>query len=70
MSVQTEVKKDRSMILQKDMLAKHYDALARAEDEGVPTVYTFVPGNLTELIRSFDILPVLTRYRRTVLETL
>jgi benzoyl-CoA reductase subunit B len=63
MSVQdttkAEVKKDRSMILQKDMLAKHYDALARAEDEGVPTAYTFVPGNLTELIRCFDILPVL-----------
>jgi benzoyl-CoA reductase subunit B len=53
------VQKDRSMTLQKEMLARYYSALGRAEDEGVPTAYTFVPGNLTELIRSFDVLPVL-----------
>jgi benzoyl-CoA reductase subunit B len=51
--------KDRSMELQKEMIARHYEALARAPGEGRKTVYTFVPGNLTELIRTFDILPVL-----------
>ena len=55
----TTVKKDRSMLLQKEMLANHYDLLGRAEEEGRHTAYTFVPGNLTELIRSFDVLPVL-----------
>jgi benzoyl-CoA reductase subunit B len=47
------------MMLQKSMIAGHYDALARAHDEGRKVVYTFVPGNLTELMRSFDLLPVL-----------
>ena len=28
-------------------------------ESGEKNVYTFVPGNLTELLRSFDLLPVL-----------
>ena len=55
----TEPGKDRSMELQKEMLAAHYRRLESAPDTGEPVVYTFVPGNLTELIRSFDALPVL-----------
>src|SRR5574337_1180349 len=51
--------KGRSMLLQKQMIGSHYDALATAHEEGRKVVYTFVPGNLTELIRSFDLLPVL-----------
>jgi benzoyl-CoA reductase subunit B len=51
--------KDRSMDLQKQMLAAHYRRLEAAPEAGEPVVYTFVPGNLTELIRSFDALPVL-----------
>jgi benzoyl-CoA reductase subunit B len=47
------------MLLQKEMIAGHYDALAQAKDEGRKVIYTFVPGNLTELMRSFDLLPVL-----------
>jgi benzoyl-CoA reductase subunit B len=58
-SLQDEVRKERSMLLQKQMIASHYDALARAHDEGRKVVYTFVPGNLTELMRAFDLLPVL-----------
>ena len=54
-----EVQKDRSMILQKEMIARHYERLEAAPETGEPVVYTFVPGNLTELIRSFDALPVL-----------
>jgi benzoyl-CoA reductase subunit B len=57
--VQDEAQKERSMRLQKQMIASHYDALARAHDEGRKVVYTFVPGNLTELMRAFDVLPVL-----------
>ena len=55
----TAVKKERSMDLQKSMLAEHYHALGRAEEEGAKTAYTFVPGNLTELMHCFDLLPVL-----------
>ncbi|MGB5390236.1 MAG: benzoyl-CoA reductase subunit B, partial [Thermoanaerobaculia bacterium] len=47
------------MALQKELIGGHFDALARAKEEGRKVVYTFVPGNLTELMRSFDLLPVL-----------
>ncbi len=53
------VMKDRSMELQKEMIASHFARLERAGETGEPVVYTFVPGNLTELIRSFGALPVL-----------
>jgi len=51
--------KDRSQDLQKQLIAQLYDDLADAPQTGRKVVYTFVPGNLTELIRSFDLLPVL-----------
>ncbi len=51
--------RDASMALQKKILGEHYHALAQAPETGAKTAYTFVPGNLTELIRSFDMLPVL-----------
>lgn len=53
------VQKERSMIQQKAMITEHYHRLARAREEGKKVLYTFVPGNLTELIYSFDLLPVL-----------
>ena len=52
------VQKEESMILQKKMLGDHYERLARAKAEGRKVVYTFVPGNLNELILAFDMLPV------------
>ena len=54
-----EVQKERSMELQKEMIAAHYDALSQAPERRRKVVYTFVPGNLTELMRAFDVLPVL-----------
>ncbi len=51
--------KDQSMIIQKEMIAAHYQRLEAAPETGEPVVYTFVPGNLTELIRSFGCLPLL-----------
>ncbi len=51
--------KDNSMVIQKEMIAAHYERLERAPETKEPVVYTFVPGNLTELIRSFGCLPVL-----------
>ncbi len=54
-----DIQKEPSMLLQKQLIGGHYDALERAHDEGRKVVYTFVPGNLTELLRSFDVLPVL-----------
>ena len=54
-----EAQKDQSMVIQKEMIAEHYERLERAPETGEPVVYTFVPGNLTELIRSFGCLPVL-----------
>ncbi len=54
-----EVRKDDSQLRQKQMLARHFDRLANAPETGEKSAYTFVPGNLTELILSFDLLPVL-----------
>jgi benzoyl-CoA reductase subunit B len=54
-----EALKDRSMVLQKEMLANYFARLEQAPENGEPVIYTFVPGNLVELIRSFDALPVL-----------
>ena len=51
--------KDDSQLRQKQMIADHYSRLARAPKTGEKNAYTFVPGNLTELLRSFDLLPVL-----------
>ncbi len=55
----SEIVKERSMQLQKSMIADHFDQLTRAHDLGKKVVYTFVPGNVTELLLNFDILPVL-----------
>src|SRR5688572_10948849 len=52
-------RKDASQVRQKEMIAKHFERLAAAPDTGEKSAYTFVPGNLTELLLSFDLLPVL-----------
>jgi len=54
-----DLQKDRSMILQKEMIGEHFERLERAPETGEKVVYTFVPGNLTELVRSFGALPLL-----------
>ncbi|OFW47017.1 MAG: benzoyl-CoA reductase subunit B [Acidobacteria bacterium RIFCSPLOWO2_12_FULL_67_14b] len=58
-SVTTAAQKDSSQVRQKEMIARHFDRLAAAPDSGARCAYTFVPGNLTELLLSFDVLPVL-----------
>jgi benzoyl-CoA reductase subunit B len=50
--------KEPSMVRQKEMIAEHFAKLARAKEDGKKVVYTFVPGNLTELMLAFDCLPV------------
>jgi len=52
-------RKDTSQVRQKEMIARHFERLAAVPDTGEKTAYTFVPGNLTELLLSFDLLPVL-----------
>ncbi|MCL4819476.1 MAG: benzoyl-CoA reductase subunit B [Vicinamibacteria bacterium] len=54
-----EASKDSSQLRQKEMIARHFDRLAAAPETGEKTAYTFVPGNLSELLLSFDVLPVL-----------
>lgn len=53
-----EVVKEKSMIIQKQMLANLFKELSNTKESGKKVVYTFVPGNLTELILAFDMLPV------------
>jgi benzoyl-CoA reductase subunit B len=54
-----DVQKDASQVRQKEMIARHFDRLAAIPESGEKSVYTFVPGNLTELLLSFDLVPVL-----------
>jgi benzoyl-CoA reductase subunit B len=54
-----EARKDASQVRQKEMIARHFSRLAAASDTGEKTAYTFVPGNLSELLLSFGVLPVL-----------
>lgn len=51
-------RKEASMVRQKAMIANHFRELAAAPETGRKVVYTFVPGNLTELMLAFDVLPV------------
>ena len=51
--------KDTSQIRQKEMIARHVSRLAAAPDTGEKCVSTFVPGNLSELLQTFDLLPIL-----------
>jgi benzoyl-CoA reductase subunit B len=53
-----DISKDKSMIIQKEMIAGLLKELANSKETGKKVVYTFVPGNISELILSFDMLPV------------
>lgn len=53
-----EAQKEQSMILQKEMIEGLFNELAAAKETGKKVCYTFVPGNVSELIRTFDMLPV------------
>ncbi|MBF0372613.1 MAG: benzoyl-CoA reductase subunit B [Alphaproteobacteria bacterium] len=52
----SEAVKEPSMLLQKDMIAKNYDAITSKHETGRKVSSTFVPGNLNELLMCFDIL--------------
>lgn len=52
------IKKDSAMELQRKMQEDYYKALLGAKETGKKVVYTFVSGNLTSLIRSFDAIPL------------
>ena len=51
-----DVVKERSMLLQKEMIADNYDQLTSAGELGKKVSSTYVPGNLNELIMCFDML--------------
>jgi len=52
------IRKEPSMEAQKALLTGYYAKLGRARAEQRPVVYTFVPGNLVELLEAFDVAPV------------
>jgi benzoyl-CoA reductase subunit B len=51
-----EVIKEASMVKQKEMISGNYAKLATAKERGRKVVSTFVPGNLNELIKCFDLV--------------
>ncbi|MBF0166494.1 MAG: benzoyl-CoA reductase subunit B [Alphaproteobacteria bacterium] len=56
MSAEKEAVKDESMLLQKAMISRNYDAITSKHETGRKVVSTFVPGNLNELVMCFDML--------------
>ena len=50
-----DAKKDDSMVLQKEMIAGNFKKLAEANANDQKVVYTFVPGNINELLMCFDL---------------
>ncbi|MBI1944462.1 MAG: benzoyl-CoA reductase subunit B [Deltaproteobacteria bacterium] len=58
-AITVPVTKDASQQRQKRMIANHFDKLSTAKEDGKKVAYTFVPGNLTELMGAFEMLPVL-----------
>jgi len=54
-----EIPKEPSMVRQKELISGYFDQLATAHEDGKKVVYTFVPGNLAELLAAFDVIPVL-----------
>jgi benzoyl-CoA reductase subunit B len=52
------VRKEASMEAQKELIAGYFTRLSHARAEQRPVVYTFVPGNLVELLSAFDVVPV------------
>ncbi|MCC6215893.1 MAG: benzoyl-CoA reductase subunit B [Polyangiaceae bacterium] len=57
--VEADAAKDDSQLRQKQMISGHFEKLATAKEDGRKVAYTFVPGNLTELMLALDMLPVL-----------
>ncbi|MFN8177717.1 MAG: benzoyl-CoA reductase subunit B [bacterium] len=51
--------KDESQLRQKRMIEEHFARLARIPESGEKCAYTFVPGNVVELMRALDLVPVL-----------
>jgi benzoyl-CoA reductase subunit B len=52
----TEVQKDASMLKQKAMIDGNFERLGRVKETGEKVSYTFVPGNINELIMCFDMV--------------
>jgi benzoyl-CoA reductase subunit B len=57
--MKTNIVKDLSMERQKQLIGSYFTRLASARQAGEPVIYTFVPGNLTELMGAFGSVPVL-----------
>jgi len=53
-----EAQKEKSMIIQKEMVSGLFNDLSKAKETGKKVCYTFIPGNLSELVRTFDMLLV------------
>jgi benzoyl-CoA reductase subunit B len=54
-----DARKEPAMERQKEMIGGYFKRLASARQIGEPVVYTFVPGNLAELLGAFGAAPVL-----------
>ncbi len=48
--------KDNSMLLQKEMIANNFKKLANVKESDSKVVYTFVPGNINELLMCFNLV--------------
>lgn len=54
----SSMQRDLAMEKQKELQKDYYEQLNHAKENNRKIVYTFVPGNVSELIRNFDAIPV------------
>lgn len=50
--------KDEAMLKEKKLMTLYHQRIQTAKAEGKKVCYTFVPGNLVELLHCFDVVPV------------
>lgn len=50
--------KDWGMVAQKELMNSYNNQVMNAKEQGKKVVYTFIPGNLIELVANFDIVSV------------
>ena len=55
---QRDLGKDEAMIRQKEVMDLYLEKLHHAREEGKKVCYTFIPGNLVEILHCFDVIPV------------
>ena len=56
--VKRDIGKDEAMMKSKEIMDAYAQKIQSAKDNGKKVCYTFVPGNLVEILHCFDVIPI------------